>query len=163
MSYACLSLHTVAADQLLPIFLHYPQQKNRASDPDVQLPFKFSGGFGLQVSLEATTVSWVLAKPSNRSSPSGWPYRPPLYRLWHFRHVYPVLRLSIRRSPLRCSHLLEGHQRHLSSRNLPNSLYRPPSHLCRPTNRTVFYPHNQVLYHHLRLSLQRNHAHQQCR
>lgn len=54
MSYACLSLNAVAADQLLPIFLHYPQQKNLASNPDVQLPFKFSGGFGLQVSLVAT-------------------------------------------------------------------------------------------------------------
>lgn len=54
MSYACLSLHAVATDQLLPIFLHYPQQKNLASNPDVQLPFKFSGGFGLQVSLVAT-------------------------------------------------------------------------------------------------------------
>lgn len=54
MSYACISLNAVAADQLLPIFLHYPQQKNRASNPDVQLPFKFSGGFGLQVSLLAT-------------------------------------------------------------------------------------------------------------
>lgn len=54
MSYACLSLNAVATDQLLPIFLHYPQQKNLASNPDVQLPFKFSGGFGLQVSLVAT-------------------------------------------------------------------------------------------------------------
>lgn len=58
MSYACLSLHVVAADQLLPIFLHYPRQENLASNPDVQLPFKFSGGFGLQVSLVAT-VLWV--------------------------------------------------------------------------------------------------------
>lgn len=54
MSYACLSLNAVAADQLLPIFLHYPRQINLASNLDVQLPFKFSGGFGLQVSLLAT-------------------------------------------------------------------------------------------------------------
>lgn len=54
ISYACLALHVVASDQLLPIFLHYPQQKNRASNPDVQLPFKFSGGFGLQVPIVAT-------------------------------------------------------------------------------------------------------------
>lgn len=47
--YTCLALHAVAYDQLLPIFLHYPPQENRGSNPDVHLPFKFSGGFGLNV------------------------------------------------------------------------------------------------------------------
>ncbi|MCJ1467314.1 hypothetical protein MMC07_005938 [Pseudocyphellaria aurata] len=47
IAYTCLALHAVAYDQLLPIFLHYPRQENRGSDPDVHLPFKFSGGFGL--------------------------------------------------------------------------------------------------------------------
>ena len=27
--------------------MHYPRQDNRAKDPDVQLPFKFTGGFGI--------------------------------------------------------------------------------------------------------------------
>lgn len=49
MAFALLSLHSVSFDQLLPVFLHYPRQENRASDPNVQLPFKFSGGFGLKV------------------------------------------------------------------------------------------------------------------
>ena len=31
--------------------MHYPQQSDRASDPNVQLPFKFVGGFGINVSL----------------------------------------------------------------------------------------------------------------
>ncbi|MCJ1465269.1 hypothetical protein MMC07_003885 [Pseudocyphellaria aurata] len=48
VAFALLSLHSVSFDQLLPVFLHYPRQVNRATDPNVQLPFKFSGGFGLQ-------------------------------------------------------------------------------------------------------------------
>lgn len=49
IAYTFLSLHAVAYDQLLPIFLHYPPQENRGSNPNVHLPFKFSGGFGLKV------------------------------------------------------------------------------------------------------------------
>ncbi|MCJ1463944.1 hypothetical protein MMC07_002554 [Pseudocyphellaria aurata] len=45
--YAVLALHAVAFEQLLPVFLHYPRQEDRGSDPDVHLPFKFSGGFGI--------------------------------------------------------------------------------------------------------------------
>ncbi|MCJ1269927.1 hypothetical protein MMC22_009820 [Lobaria immixta] len=47
IAYTFLALHAVAYDQLLPIFLHYPPQENRSSNPNVHLPFKFSGGFGL--------------------------------------------------------------------------------------------------------------------
>lgn len=43
--YATLSLHSTTSDQLLPIFLHRPRQDINA--PEVQLPFKFSGGFNL--------------------------------------------------------------------------------------------------------------------
>ena len=42
--YGLLAMHSVAFDQLLPIFLHYPQLKNRSSDLNVHLPFKFTGG-----------------------------------------------------------------------------------------------------------------------
>lgn len=45
--YTLLALHTIAYDQLLPIFMHYPRQENRAVNPRVKLPFKFSGGFGI--------------------------------------------------------------------------------------------------------------------
>lgn len=44
-AYTFLALHSVAFDQLLPIFMHHPRQ---IPDSDnTQLPFKFSGGFGL--------------------------------------------------------------------------------------------------------------------
>ncbi len=47
LAYSLLALHSLAYDQLLPIFMHYPQQTDRSTNPDVLLPFKFSGGFGL--------------------------------------------------------------------------------------------------------------------
>ncbi|KAL8764624.1 MAG: hypothetical protein Q9194_006937, partial [Teloschistes cf. exilis] len=47
LTYTLLALHSVAYDQLLPIFMHHPPQTNRSSNPDVHLPFKFSGGFGI--------------------------------------------------------------------------------------------------------------------
>lgn len=45
--YTLLALHSVTYDQLLPIFMHYPRQEDRATNPRVRLPFKFSGGFGI--------------------------------------------------------------------------------------------------------------------
>ena len=47
LTYSLLALHSIAYDQLLPIFMHYPLQPDRASNPDVTLPFKFTGGFGI--------------------------------------------------------------------------------------------------------------------
>lgn len=47
LTYSLLALHSVAYDQLLPVFMHYPSQKDRTSNPDVSLPFKFTGGFGI--------------------------------------------------------------------------------------------------------------------
>ncbi|KAI9870796.1 MAG: hypothetical protein M1830_003795 [Pleopsidium flavum] len=44
--YSLLALHSVAFDQLLPIFLHHPPQK-RDNNAEVKLPFKFAGGFGI--------------------------------------------------------------------------------------------------------------------
>ena len=43
--YTILAMHSVAYDQLLPIFMHYPVQSIR--DPKVHMPFKFAGGFGI--------------------------------------------------------------------------------------------------------------------
>jgi len=43
--YTFLAMHSVAYDQLLPIFMHYPVQS--VHDPQVHLPFKFAGGFGI--------------------------------------------------------------------------------------------------------------------
>jgi hypothetical protein len=45
VAYTFLALHSVAYDQLLPIFLHHPRQV--PDETNTQLPFKFSGGFGL--------------------------------------------------------------------------------------------------------------------
>ncbi|KAL8665642.1 MAG: hypothetical protein Q9202_002146 [Teloschistes flavicans] len=50
LTYTLLALHSVAYDQLLPIFMHHPPQANRSSNPEVRLPFKFSGGFGIDSS-----------------------------------------------------------------------------------------------------------------
>lgn len=48
IAYTFLALHSVAYDQLLPIFLHTPQQTPTSGN--THLPFKFSGGFGLKSS-----------------------------------------------------------------------------------------------------------------
>lgn len=39
-------MHTMAFDSLIPVFLHYPEQQMHGN-PNVQLPFKFIGGFGV--------------------------------------------------------------------------------------------------------------------
>ncbi|KAI9883438.1 MAG: hypothetical protein M1823_004792 [Watsoniomyces obsoletus] len=44
--YTLLALHSVAFDQLIPIFLHYPRH-SLDNNPNVHLPFKFASGFGL--------------------------------------------------------------------------------------------------------------------
>lgn len=45
LAYTFLALHSVAFDQTLPVFLNYPRQI--PDEHNTQLPFKFSGGFGL--------------------------------------------------------------------------------------------------------------------
>ncbi|KAI9684156.1 MAG: hypothetical protein M1829_003426 [Trizodia sp. TS-e1964] len=44
--YCLLALHSVAFDQLLTVFMH--RQRQSIDSPNVHLPFKFSGGFGLK-------------------------------------------------------------------------------------------------------------------
>ncbi|KAF7852958.1 hypothetical protein EAF04_010835 [Stromatinia cepivora] len=45
IAYTFLALHSVSYDQILSVFMHHPRQIH---DPtNTQLPFKFSGGFGL--------------------------------------------------------------------------------------------------------------------
>ncbi|EYE94399.1 MFS transporter [Aspergillus ruber CBS 135680] len=46
MAYGMLAMHNMAFDSLLPVFLHFPEQE-LDGNPDVQLPFKFIGGFGV--------------------------------------------------------------------------------------------------------------------
>lgn len=46
MAYGMLAMHNMAFDSLLPVFLHFPEQE-MDGNPDVQLPFKFIGGFGV--------------------------------------------------------------------------------------------------------------------
>ena len=45
--YTLLALHSIAYDQLLPVFMHYPRRTSPSSNPDEELPFKFDGGFGI--------------------------------------------------------------------------------------------------------------------
>ncbi|KAL9103704.1 MAG: hypothetical protein Q9187_008979, partial [Circinaria calcarea] len=47
LAYSLLALHSVAYDQLLPVFLHLTPQPNRSTNPAVHFPFKFAGGFGI--------------------------------------------------------------------------------------------------------------------
>lgn len=44
--YSLLALHSIAFDQLIPIFMHLPTQK-LTNNPEVKLPLKFAGGFGI--------------------------------------------------------------------------------------------------------------------
>lgn len=50
LAYALMSMHTMAFDSVLPVFLHSPVQRLH-ENPDVQLPFKFLGGFGIGMHL----------------------------------------------------------------------------------------------------------------
>lgn len=45
VAYTGLAMHSVAFDQLVPVFMHHPVQS--VNDPEVHLPLKFAGGFGL--------------------------------------------------------------------------------------------------------------------
>ncbi|KAI4178885.1 MAG: hypothetical protein L6R41_008158 [Letrouitia leprolyta] len=47
LTYTLLALHSVASDQLLPVFMHHPRQNHQSWNPNVHLPFKFGGGFGI--------------------------------------------------------------------------------------------------------------------
>ncbi|GAD97163.1 MFS transporter, putative [Paecilomyces variotii No. 5] len=46
IAYSMLAMHSMAFDSLFPVFLHYHPQ-NLEGNPDVKLPFKFAGGFGV--------------------------------------------------------------------------------------------------------------------
>ena len=46
LAYTLMSGMGMAFDSVFPVFLHYPEQ-DFATNPDVQLPFKFAGGFGI--------------------------------------------------------------------------------------------------------------------
>ena len=47
LTYSLLALHSIAYDQLLPIFMHYPRQKDHISISNTHLTFQFTGGFGI--------------------------------------------------------------------------------------------------------------------
>lgn len=46
LAYGLMSMHAMAFDSLIPVFLHYPEQQLH-NNPNVNLPFKFIGGFGV--------------------------------------------------------------------------------------------------------------------
>ncbi|GAB7344596.1 hypothetical protein MBLNU457_3091t1 [Dothideomycetes sp. NU457] len=47
LCYTLLAMHNLSFDQLIPIYMHYPEQDHSPSNPAFNPPFKFSGGFGL--------------------------------------------------------------------------------------------------------------------
>ncbi|KAL4982845.1 major facilitator superfamily domain-containing protein [Aspergillus falconensis] len=49
LAYTLMSVHTMAFESVLPVFLHTPVQ-HLHDNSDVQLPFKFVGGFGMVIS-----------------------------------------------------------------------------------------------------------------
>ena len=49
LTYCLLALHSVAYDHPLPIFMHYLPQLDQSVNPNVRLPLKFTGGFGIDV------------------------------------------------------------------------------------------------------------------
>jgi hypothetical protein len=51
LSYSTMAMHNMAFDSLFPVFLHSPAQV-RDGNPDVNLPFKFIGGFGVGMILK---------------------------------------------------------------------------------------------------------------
>ncbi|KAL4975110.1 major facilitator superfamily domain-containing protein [Aspergillus desertorum] len=46
LAYTLMSVHTMAFESVLPVFLHTPVQ-HLHDNPNVQLPFRFVGGFGM--------------------------------------------------------------------------------------------------------------------
>ena len=58
-AYTLLALHSMAYDQLMPVFLHHPRQEHWNGNADVQLPLKFAGGFNLPVGFDVR--SYVIA------------------------------------------------------------------------------------------------------
>ncbi|KAF2708192.1 MFS general substrate transporter [Pleomassaria siparia CBS 279.74] len=72
--YTLLAFYTLAYDQLLPVFMHRPPQS--IHDPEVSLPFKFSGGFGISsqriggiftfYALSATICQFLIFPPLTR-------------------------------------------------------------------------------------------------
>lgn len=53
-AYAMLALHSMGFDSLFPVFLHHPEQ-DMHDNPDVDLPFKFTSGFGLGMNSPSLT------------------------------------------------------------------------------------------------------------
>jgi hypothetical protein len=56
-AYGLLCMHSLSYDQILPVFMHHPVQDINSSS--VQLPFKFSGGFGISKSQIFQTCSYI--------------------------------------------------------------------------------------------------------
>ncbi|OJJ47696.1 hypothetical protein ASPZODRAFT_64068 [Penicilliopsis zonata CBS 506.65] len=59
LAYGLMAMHCMAFDSLLPVFLHYPEQEFEGN-PDVKLPFKFAGGFGVGRSFSKPTDSQMI-------------------------------------------------------------------------------------------------------
>ncbi|OJD22291.1 hypothetical protein ACJ73_06363 [Blastomyces percursus] len=62
LAYATMSMHTVAFDSVFTVFLNHKLQ-DYGNNPDVNLPFRFSGGFGIAlVTFFLPPLGSILAK-----------------------------------------------------------------------------------------------------
>ncbi|KAL9579900.1 MAG: hypothetical protein Q9212_004817 [Teloschistes hypoglaucus] len=90
LTYTLLALHSVAYDQLLPIFMHHPPQTNRSSNPDVHLPFKFSGGFGI----DSNQIGFLFTLYGIAGTLIQFLIFPPLARRYGVLNCYKIVSLS---------------------------------------------------------------------
>ena len=72
--YTLLAMHSVAFDQILPIFMHHPVQSIR--DPNVHLPLKFAGGFGI----DSSRIGWIFTIYGVYGMTVQFAFFPPLAR-----------------------------------------------------------------------------------
>ena len=100
LAYALMSMHTMAFDSLLPVFLHNPVQEFEGN-PDVRLPFKFVGGFG--VGGCSIPIGEMLADESRFPN-----HRYLLHSDWDHRHGSPVPGLPVGREAVRGAQLCQG-------------------------------------------------------
>lgn len=104
IAYAMLAMHSMAFDSLFPVFLHYHPQ-DLEGNPDVELPFKFAGGFGVGMFGSASIISLPVADDFYRL-PDNW-YS--VHSYWSYRHVCAVPHLSNHCKAIRRPELSESY------------------------------------------------------
>ena len=159
LSYSLLAMHSVTYDQLLPVFLHLPQQTNHVSNPNVHLPFMFAGGFGLDVLVTLSLPRILLV---NTSLALVFPYWPSFHFLRHFRHALTVHRLSTSRAAIRNTSIPKSCHSPISYGLYTYAVYGLTSRTTGPTDRHIYSHVTQMLGRHLRFPVHHYSTNQQC-